>query len=293
MSYRVFRSPRSGSAAAATAPARLASELNTEVLWRECPDGALEIATKRDGVVNRYLVQEDGSVLPTGSVPPLSPLRRGTPIAVGGGLLIAAAVVMGAMGVIRDEGAVGVGFVGWILVMLGFGIRSYSAELSNRVKDEGTWNNPTDLHGWLPRTTQQLGAVEQIADEHDGLAFVRDIGTKTVEVCAMQRGELKHFWVDESGRAEVMEKRTFTRRHFIDRALERTAVALFIGIFVLGFGFDRWELAAALGACIVGVMIFGWLNDRQLSLERRIKKMPDEGRLWIEIRTRVEVADGD
>jgi hypothetical protein len=130
-----YRSPRSGSAAAATAPARLKQEFE-DVLWRELPEGGFEIAARRQDHVERLHVSDNGRMrqLATITLPAKGRRRR----------------------------------------------KVLESHLGRR--DE--WHEPTDLKGWMPRTSAELAAVEQIADEHNGLALVRDVGGATIDVCA-------------------------------------------------------------------------------------------------------------
>lgn len=251
------------------------------------PDGAIEVA-KREGEVDRYLVLADGSTTLLGSLPPPSGLRRGTPIAIGGAVLIAFAIAMQALGV---AGPVAVAFVGWMLIVAGVGIRSLSADLTTRLKREGEWHTPTDLHGWLPRSVEQLGAVEEIADEHDGLAYVRELGSRTVEVQAMHKGLLEHFWVDEGGRAELRERTSLARRHYVNRTLQGTSIALWLA-FLVALVSTRWLLAGVAAGCLVAVMVADWVNDRKLDLEQRMTSLPRDGQEWFEIRTRIVENDG-
>src|SRR2546430_11326641 len=77
---RVYRSPTSGSAAAATTPARLAREFDSQVRWRERPGEEIEVAILRDGRVDRCLVDEDGSTTLLASSPPSSASLWGKPV---------------------------------------------------------------------------------------------------------------------------------------------------------------------------------------------------------------------
>src|SRR2546423_2882707 len=71
MSKRIFRSPKSGSAAAATTPCRLAREFGGSARWRELPDGRIEVAFIRDnGYLERHVVLEDGQTSCLGSYEP-------------------------------------------------------------------------------------------------------------------------------------------------------------------------------------------------------------------------------
>jgi hypothetical protein len=116
---RVYRSPRSRSAAAATAPARLAQEFGS-VLWRERPDGELEVATMQDGRVRRFLVQDDGSATPLESDPAAFGHRWGRPVAFAGwGLGLASIIAMGALGENATVWGVAGFFIGMALFATG------------------------------------------------------------------------------------------------------------------------------------------------------------------------------
>jgi hypothetical protein len=296
MTERVFRSPTSGSALAATTPARLAAELEGNVRWRELPSGELEAATMSEGRVDRYRVQADGErVLVDSSAAPLG-YRRGRSLAIFGLLLIFASIAVSA-GTTETAGltvflvGIGVAFAGLIA-------RYRSEDLDTRLKkiDKASkWHEPTNLHGWTPRSAEQLAVVERIADDHDGLAFVRDIGMWTIEVLAMRRGHVERYWVDEVGTHGVEETVSLARRYVADRLLH--GISLLIWLAILGSLFavqhDKGLLLAVLIGCLAAVMLAGSLNDRQLALERHVKRLEAaDGQTWIEIRTRVEEDDG-
>src|SRR6266508_128994 len=134
---RVYRSPRWGSAAAATTPARLAREFGGQVRWRERPSGEIEVAILRDGRVDRCLVDEDGSTTLLASSPSSSASLWGKPVCIAGFLLCLAAIG-GIAGANADD-------------------------LSSRLKKlqvaEDEWHEPTNLGDWLPRSSEQLSAV--------------------------------------------------------------------------------------------------------------------------------------
>lgn len=64
---QIYRSPTTGTPAAATTPARLTDEFDA-VLWRELPDGGIEIAARRKRQVERLRVHDDGSTSPLGTI---------------------------------------------------------------------------------------------------------------------------------------------------------------------------------------------------------------------------------
>jgi hypothetical protein len=124
---RVYRSPRSRSAAAATAPARLAQEFGS-VLWRERPDGELEVAAMRDGRVRRFLVRDDGSATPLESEQPVFGRWR-RPLAFSGwGLGVASILAMGALG----EDATAWGVAGFFIGMALFAAGGIAAAINDR-----------------------------------------------------------------------------------------------------------------------------------------------------------------
>jgi hypothetical protein len=296
MTQRVFHSPQSGSAAAATTPERLARELDGNVRWRELPNGELEVATINEGRVDRYHVQPDGErVLVDASAAPFGH-RSGRRLAIIGLLLIFASIAVSAS---TSETA------GFVIFLLGLGLgfagliaRSRSDDLDARLKKidkGGEWHEPTNLHGWVPRSAEQLAAVERIADDHDGLAFVRDIGTRTIEVLAMRRGRLERYWVDEVGTSGVEVTASLARRYVADRLLHGLSLLIWLGILGVLFAVqhNKGLLLAVLIGCLAAVLLAGSLNDRQLALERHVKRLEAaDGQTWIEIRTRVEENDG-
>jgi hypothetical protein len=294
MTQRVFRSPRSGSALAATTPARLAAELEGNVRWRQLPSGELEIATINEGRIDRYRVQADGErVLVDTSAAPLG--HRGRQLAIFGGFLIFASIAVSAS--TSETAGFPVFLVGIGLAFAGLIARYRSEDLDVRLKKidkAGKWHEPTNLRGWSPQSAEQLAAVEHIADEHDGLAFVRDIGTRTIDVVAMRRGRLERYWVDELGSFEIAGTESLAGRYVLDRLLQGVGLLVWLAILGVLFGVQHNKalLLGVLIGCLPAVMLAGWLNDRHLSLDRRVKELEADGQRWIEIRTRVEVDDG-
>ena len=189
--------------------------------------------------------------------------------------------------------------------MLGFGLafagmtaRYRADDLDARLKKidrAGKWHEPTNLHGWVPRSAEQLAAVERIADDHDGLAFVRDSGTRTIEVLAMRRGRLERYWVDDVGSSGVEETASLDRRYLADRLLHGLSLLIWLAILAVAFAVrhNKGLLLAVLVGCLALVILAGSLNDRHLALERHVKRLEAaDGQMWIEIRTRVEEDDG-
>jgi hypothetical protein len=279
-----YRSPRTGSAAAATTPARLAREFG-EVLWRERPDGGIEVATIRKGQVDRYAVNDDGSTTLLGSSP--SPFSR--PLAPPACLV---GVVLFVAGAASDTAWLAL--PGFALVAVAFVVWARADNLAARLGKKSEWHTPTALGEWTPRSSAQLETVEWIAEEHDGKAYVRDVGSRTVDVAAMRGGRFERYWVDELGRSELADSKPASARYLLDRALQTAAFALWLGILTVAFAVDENKivLLIALIGLLGTVMFFGWRNERRYALEHLVKRLADDGYPWIEIRTRVEESDG-
>lgn len=142
----------------------------------------------------------------------------------------------------------------------------------------------TAVRNWTPHSVEQLVEVERIADAHAGVAFVRDIGARMVDVYAVQKGKVERYWVDESGRAEVAETTGRGAPYLIDRALKGTALVLWLALLAVGFMVQEHKgpLIALVLVALAVVMLLGWRNDPEARLARRLRGGADE---WIEIRT--------
>jgi hypothetical protein len=280
----VYRSPRTGSTAAATAPARLAQEFG-EAVWRESPDGGIEVATIRKGQVDLYAVNDDGSTTLLRSSPaPLSG-RLGLPaFLVGVALFVAGAA----------SDTAWLALPGFGLVVVAFVVLARADSLAARLGEKSEWHTPTTLDEWTPRSSAQLETVERIADEHDGRAYLRDVGSRTVDVVAMRGGRFERYWVDELGRSELADAKPASARYLLDRALQTAAFAIWLGILAVAFAVDenKFVVLIALIGLLGTVMFFGWRNERRYALEHLVKRLADDGYPWIEIRTRVEESDG-
>ena len=150
----VYRSPSSGSAAAATTPARLAQEFHGATLWRTAPTGETEVVTLRDGILERYVVHEDGSAsLLESSSQPFGYRWGLRALVVGAVLAIGAGIAMGALG---EPKLVLVALVGMALFAGGGLARGRADDLRSRAEEahggKGEWHLPTKLRGWMPRT---------------------------------------------------------------------------------------------------------------------------------------------
>lgn len=284
---KIFHSPSSGSAEAATAPFRLTREFKGHVRWRELPDGQIEVATlDRDGRLERRLVQQDGTTTPV-SFEPASDVRALGKALVVAGIALGAAALFQLVGDDHpDAGPTWAGRVAIVLLIAGAIVRGCGGSIDWRLRKVGgkkEWNEPTDLGEWAPHTSAQLGAVEQIADEADGEAFVRDAGSWTVEVYTRQRGVIARYSVDETGRIELLEKLSTKGEHV--GAL--FSFAGFVGFIVVLF--TRQDFLAATLVFFAGI-VAAFLADRLTPVDRRVRELKD-GPKWHAIRTVIEDND--
>jgi len=247
-----WHSPRTRSAAAAVAPARLAEQHNGYAVWRQAPDGTLEIATLEDGRLTRHLVHEDGTTTALESFEPSAGYVFGLWLTWIGFAICVLIVVSGAIlapdGVSHRRAALGVAvfaafIAGIALSAIGATMREHRSDprwLLRRLGDDPTdWQIPPQLHGWQPASSQQLAAVEELAVEHeDGVAYVRDNGGATIQALVLRKRRVDSYWIDRLGNVGLSE----------------TLPTRFLG---------TWSLA------------------------RRVRKLPDAW-AWVEIRTRPE-----
>ncbi len=140
------------------------------------------------------------------------------------------------------------------------------------------------MRAWTPRGTAQLSAVERIADEHAGVAYVRDVGARTVDVVAVRKGRVERFWVDEHGDTALLESTQSRTPYLTERRLQGTALALWLALFAVLIAVEERKLlfSAMIVAALVVVMFAGWRADPDTRLARRLKSGADD---WIEIRT--------
>lgn len=293
MSTRFFSSPRTVSAAAAIAPARLAATSDADVRWRMRSDGTLEVVEIRDRRATRYVVKDDGTTASDGMVPLSFSYRAGQRVAfVGWGLCLLGILVGG----LADKPIIGATafIVGAALFVGGGAAYSRGLDFDKRL-DGGGWHEPTDLHGWVPRSAAQLAAVEQIADDHDGLVYVRDTGGRALDVYGMRHGTLVLHWVDEAGNSGVTSNEAYTGPHKLDRVLRWLATLLSLAALavVLGAHAHKLEVGSALAAALVVVMVAGSRNARRVELDELMKRRAHDAADWIEIRTRLVENDGD
>jgi hypothetical protein len=166
------------------------------------------------GVFQRHIVGEDGTIGLAQASPPTLLQRQGRALALTGWVLWGAGLV--GLGIASPDGRDVPGWAAVFFVMLviggclfvGGGIAySRGHELGSRLKRRGDsvagWNVAPMLNGWMPTTTAQLAAVEDLADRHGGVAFVRDDAGKHVEVLVRRNFRIVLSWADMSGSTGV------------------------------------------------------------------------------------------
>lgn len=277
-----YRSPTSGSAAAATTPARLAQEFEC-VFWRELPGGRLEVAVakRRRGPWELLLVHDNGSTSPLGTVAVPS-TRVGEAVGMAGMAIAGVAWVSLAL---QGHSSIAVElFVGGLAVFVLGWLGSLPGMVDPRryLEDRDSWHQPTNLNGWEPRTLAQLAAVERVAEDHRGVALVRDVGAATVEVCGPRKRGLDRYAVDGDGTVELTEETPSLWRGSLPYLVFALILALWIGLGAVdrpGFGWVEVPVGFAV-ACAAAT----WLA-RQEPAER----LERDG--WIEIRTRSTNSD--
>jgi hypothetical protein len=277
----VYRSPSSGSLAAATTPARLAQEFD-HVLWRELPQGGIEVAARRKDKVDRLRVHQDGSTSHLSTVTLRSTRWASTLAMIGIALALTA---LGSLFVGVGTGMLKLFFAGLALFLLGWIGSLRSADVRNQLGSKSDWQEPTDLNGWAPQTLAQLTAVERIADEHEGLALVRDVGAATIDVCAPRKGRLDRYVLDSRGVLEQIEEASSGLERVCRRLLTPIVLVAWFGLPAAGSHFGWAGVTLGLAIAIAAVT---WLA--QQTPERRLQR-GQTGANWVEIRTRVEDSD--
>jgi hypothetical protein len=186
--------------AAAIVPARLAGRYK-QVLWRELAGGGLEVAAKEGHRVERLHVYADGSTTPMGASTHRRRLRRTI------AFLLPAACGVAVLVIFRFGGLAL--FVAFVLLLAAHFAQAWVGSLLGHLERElgatYEWHEPVKLHGWTPHTTAQLTAVEKIATEHDGRAFVSDTGAATIEVLTRHH----RYVLDTEGQVELHEQTRF------------------------------------------------------------------------------------
>ena len=156
MSTRFFSSPRTATAAAAIAPAKLAAAADDAVVrWRTRSDGTLEVLSIRGGVVDRYLVNDDGTTARLETLPMSYTYRWGRRVAFAGWGICLLAILVGGMAGLGPTFIAPLFFLGFFIFGLA-GILHARAEDFDRRLDGGGWHEPTELHGWVPRSGRRL-----------------------------------------------------------------------------------------------------------------------------------------
>ncbi len=277
----VYRSPSSGSLAAATTPARLAQDFD-HVFWRELPDGGIEVAARRNDKVDRLRVHEDGSTSHLATVT-LRSTRWASALAITG--IALALIALGSSFVGAGTGMLKLFFAGLALYLLGWIGSLRSSDVRKQLGSKSDWHEPTDLNGWAPQTLAQLAAVERIADEHAGLALVRDVGAATIDVCAPRKGGLDRYVIDGRGVLEQIEEASSGLQRMRNRLLAPFVLVAWLGLPAAGSHFGWAGVTFGLAIAIAAVT---WLG--QQTPERRLKR-GNGGDNWVEIRTRVEDSD--
>jgi hypothetical protein len=280
----VYSSPKSGSAVAATTPARLAREFDGHVLWHTTSDGTTYVVALRKGNLERYRVNEDGTATLVDSSSRRFGRRWLVALFVVGGLLFVGAGIASE----SHPELTPLVVVGWLLWIAGIVIGGLSQDLARRAHraygGKGQWHAPTDLRTWKPQSAAQLSAVERIADDHAGAAYVRDVGARTVDVVAVRKGRVERFWVDEHGDADLLEVTDSRGPYLAERILRYAFLALWLGLIAVLLAVEerRGLLIALIVGALAIVMLAAWRSDPEGSLVRRLKSGPDE---WVEIRT--------
>jgi hypothetical protein len=238
----------------------------------------------RKGSLERYRVNDDGTATLVDSSSRRFGRRWLVALFVVGGLLFAG----GGIASESHPELTPLVVVGWLLWVAGIVIGGLGQDLARRAHraygGKGQWHAPTDLRQWTPRSTAQLAAVERIADEHAGVAYVRDVGARTVDVLGVGKGRIERYWVDEHGDAGLLEVTDSRGPYLAERIFRYTFLALWLGLIAVLLAVE--ERRGLLIALIVGglavVMLAAWRSDPEGRLVRRLKSGADE---WVEIRT--------
>jgi hypothetical protein len=287
----VYSSPKSGSAAAATTPARLAREFDGQVLWRTTSDGTTYVVALKKGNLERYRVNDDGTATLVDSSSRAFGRRWLVALFVVGGLLFVGA----GLAAESHPELTPLVVVGWLLWMAGIVIGGLGQDLARRAHraygGKGQWHAPTDLRKWTPQSAAQLSAVERIADEHAGLAYVRDVGARTLDVVGMRKGRIERYWVDEHGDTGLLESTESRTPYLIERTLRTIFLALWLALLAVLLGVEERKLlfSVMIVAALLVVMVAGCRSDPEARLARRLKSGADD---WIEIRTQEPDDDG-
>ena len=195
-----FRSPTSGSAAAAMTPARLARE-HDQASWREVPGGGIEVAVRDGNWVQRLRVLDDGSTsLVEGFA--LRPTAHAEAFVKWAALAAFISFNLSWVFPLSDHRfhtLFGVLFLVALVDAVLMGLYA-SVILSTWTRRLGSgWNRPTDLNGWVPRSSAQIATVEAIAERHGGRAYVYDQGVEPLVVRASKLFRADYWFVEDDG----------------------------------------------------------------------------------------------
>lgn len=195
-----YRSPTSLPVAAAVIPARL-RETHNDVLWRELPGGEVEVAARMGKRVEHVRVHRDGTTTQLGTS-----MHHRWLIKMG---LFGALAACGALVVI----VLGERALGFTLLALFIAFAtadgyadSLPRHLKRRLGFSHEWHAPTRLHGWTPKTTAQLIAVEEISTSLGGPVHVATDAAFTEVVRGSNR-----YLLDDEGHVVLHEKTRWFR----------------------------------------------------------------------------------
>jgi hypothetical protein len=126
-------------------------------------------------------------------------------VVLAGWLLCLTSIVVGGLAAERSDEvaplAAGGFVVGCVLFWSGGHASARASGVGDRLKwmKEKTdgWNVAPELDSWQAATTAQLRAVEDIADDHGGVAFVCGDAIGVVQVLARRGLRVHRLWVDE------------------------------------------------------------------------------------------------
>jgi hypothetical protein len=288
---RHYRSPTSVPIAVAAAPARLAEEYGGCAYWREMGDAVIEVATMRGSEVQVHRVLADGRTMLVDRWPASAADRWGGRIKAAGVALSAAGFV--AAFVVYSHGTSGSGapfmwplLAGLALVAIGASARGRQRDLGVRVQKRGgdSWQEATPLEGWTPHSSEQLATVEQLADEHGGLAYVREVESAMVDVLVERGRHIDRYWVDARGQSGLGEQGP-PKSPFV---LPVPALALIVaGILALLSVNDlnRWTIVP------IALVLLG-VARRPAALSSRARHLARaDGRSWTRIQTQIDDPD--
>jgi hypothetical protein len=204
--------PKHDLSAAIGAADELASRYREGTTRRLNADGSIDLAAMQGSFRRKFLlyrVSPDGAAELVKSEGPPGGFVLAVAMLVGGGVLFAASILAAiALQDAADE-VVGIGIIGFIVCFIG-AIRSNRFGLDWYIREtfgsEAEWQQlyvPTE---WAPRSVDQLRAVEQLADEHDGKAFARPHPAGGTEVRTLHRGRLHTHLVAEDGTVSLAHR---------------------------------------------------------------------------------------